>query len=121
MARPVPAVFEPRERETWRDPFSMYRALRDGDPAHHVEDGDYWVLSRFGHVFEAGVTEREVEVLPDWLGKVLRVLALVMIVGLVVLILSRWQVRLRKRPRLVERHILHRRLSRAKPRRHRVR
>ena len=45
--------------------------------------------------FEAGVTEREVEVLPDWLGKVLRVLALVMIVGLVVLILSRWQVRRR--------------------------
>ena len=37
----------------------------------------------------------EVEVLPDWLGKVLRVLALAMIVGLVVLILSRWQVRRR--------------------------
>ena len=45
--------------------------------------------------FEAGFTERHVEVLPSWLGKVLQALALVMIVGLVVLILSRWQVRRR--------------------------
>jgi cytochrome P450 len=31
----------------------MYRALRDGDPVHHVEDGDYWVLTRHAHVYEA--------------------------------------------------------------------
>ena len=53
------AVFEPRSGETWRDPFPMYKALRDGDPVHHVEDNgdgeDYWVLSRFRHVFDAAV------------------------------------------------------------------
>jgi cytochrome P450 len=52
-------VFEPRGGESWRDPFTMYRALRDHDPVHHVEPGgegdDYWVLSRFQHVFAAAV------------------------------------------------------------------
>jgi cytochrome P450 family 130 len=28
----------------------MYAALRDADPVHHVEDGDYWVLSRYSDV-----------------------------------------------------------------------
>jgi len=28
----------------------MYETLRDDDPAHHVEDGDYWVLSRYSDV-----------------------------------------------------------------------
>jgi len=31
----------------------MYAALRDHDPVHHVVEGDYWVLSRFDHVFAA--------------------------------------------------------------------
>ena len=31
----------------------MYAALRDHDPVHHVEQGDYWVLSRFADVFAA--------------------------------------------------------------------
>ena len=52
-------VFEPRGAETWRDPFGMYKALRDHDPVHHVPDNgegeDYWVLSRFGHVIDAAV------------------------------------------------------------------
>ena len=56
-----PAVvrgFEPCDRASWRDPFSMYRALRDHDPVHHVvpehaPDDDYWVLSRFEHIFDA--------------------------------------------------------------------
>ncbi len=52
-------VFEPRGGESWRDPFSMYRALRDHDPVHHVDpgddSGDYWVLSRFQDVFEAAI------------------------------------------------------------------
>jgi len=52
-------VFEPRGAETWRDPFGMYKALRDRDPVHHVPDNgegeDYWVLSRFGHVIDAAV------------------------------------------------------------------
>ncbi len=62
METPVPAVFEPRGAETWRDPFPMYRALRDRDPVHHVPDNgegkDYWVLSRFGHVLGAAVDAR---------------------------------------------------------------
>ena len=31
----------------------MYRALRDDDPVHHVENGDYWVLTRHAHVYDA--------------------------------------------------------------------
>lgn len=53
------ARFEPRGGESWRDPFAMYRALRDHDPVHRVADNgegrDYWVLSRFGHVLDAAV------------------------------------------------------------------
>jgi cytochrome P450 len=53
------ALFEPRSGETWRDPFPMYRALREHDPVHRVEDNgegqDYWVLSRFQDVFRAVV------------------------------------------------------------------
>ncbi len=49
----APARFEPRSGESWRDPFPMYRRLRDEDPVHHVERGDYWVLSRFTDVFAA--------------------------------------------------------------------
>jgi hypothetical protein len=52
-------AFEPRSAETWRDPFPMYRALRDHDPVHRVADNgrgqDYWVLSRFDHVLTAAV------------------------------------------------------------------
>ncbi|MDJ0867089.1 MAG: cytochrome P450 [Myxococcota bacterium] len=52
-------VFEPRSADTWRDPFPMYRALREHDPVHRVPDNgqgeDYWVLSRFQHVFDAAV------------------------------------------------------------------
>jgi cytochrome P450 len=40
----------------------MYRALRDGDPVHRVPDNgegrDYWVLSRFEHVFAAVIDAR---------------------------------------------------------------
>lgn len=53
------AVFTPRGGESWRDPFPMYRALRDHDPVHHVQDNgegeDYWVLSRFRQVFDSAV------------------------------------------------------------------
>ena len=58
-ARPV---YEPRGREAWRDPFPMYAALREHDPVHHVPDNgegeEYWVLSRFGDVFDAVVDAR---------------------------------------------------------------
>jgi cytochrome P450 len=55
----MPPAFEPRGGETWRDPFPMYRELRDHDPVHRVPDNgsgeDYWVLSRFEHVLAAAV------------------------------------------------------------------
>ena len=51
------AHFQPRSAESWRDPFPMYRALRDHDPVHHVVDGDYWVLSRFEDVFNAAAED----------------------------------------------------------------
>ena len=57
-AEPQP-IFEPRGGESWRDPFGMYKALRDRDPVHRVPDNgegqDYWVLSRFAHVLDAAV------------------------------------------------------------------
>ena len=46
-------AFELRSGETWRDPYPMYAALREHDPLHHVERGDYWVLTRFADVFRA--------------------------------------------------------------------
>jgi cytochrome P450 len=47
------ARFVPCTAATWRDPFRMYAGLRDHDPVHHVEHGDYWVLSRFADVLAA--------------------------------------------------------------------
>jgi cytochrome P450 len=44
--------FVPFGRETWRDPFPLYRRLRDEDPVHRAPGG-YWVLSRFRPVFAA--------------------------------------------------------------------
>ena len=46
-------LFEPRTGEGWRNPYGMYRRLRDDDPVHHVAERDYWVLSRFADVFRA--------------------------------------------------------------------
>ncbi len=53
MTATIAPRFEPCSAETWRAPWAMYSALRDHDPVHHVEDGDYWVLSRFADVFAA--------------------------------------------------------------------
>ncbi len=51
--------FEPGGGDAWRDPFPMYRALRDHDPVHRVPDNgegeDYWVLSRWQDVLAAAV------------------------------------------------------------------
>lgn len=59
MSASVEPIFEPGHAELWRNPFSMYKALRDEDPVHHVENGqageDYWVLSRFRDVFDAAI------------------------------------------------------------------
>jgi cytochrome P450 family 130 len=53
MTQPSSARFELRTGATWRDPFPMYAALRDRDPVHHVEEGDYYVLTRFADVWAA--------------------------------------------------------------------
>lgn len=45
--------FELRSRETWRDPFPAYKALRDQDPVHHSRERDFYVLSRFADVWAA--------------------------------------------------------------------
>lgn len=45
-------AYEPFGRETWRDPFTLYRRLRDEDPVHRAPGG-YWVLTRFEHVYRA--------------------------------------------------------------------
>ncbi len=50
-------VYEPRSGETWRDPFPMYKALRDHDPVHRfeVEGREVWALSRFKDVLAAAI------------------------------------------------------------------
>jgi cytochrome P450 len=48
----TPPVYEPFGRHTWRDPFTVYRRLREEDPVHKSPRG-FWVLTRFQHVFEA--------------------------------------------------------------------
>ena len=50
MAPQTNACFELCSGETWRAPWPMYAALRDTNPAYHVERGDYWVLSRYSDV-----------------------------------------------------------------------
>ncbi|MGH3474912.1 MAG: cytochrome P450 [Aeromicrobium sp.] len=47
------ARYVPRSGESWRDPFTMYAALREHDPVHHVASGDYWVLTRHRDVLAA--------------------------------------------------------------------
>jgi cytochrome P450 family 130 len=51
MAEKMP-VYEPFGRETWRDPFPLYAALRDHDPVHRSPHG-FWVLTRFDDVWAA--------------------------------------------------------------------
>ena len=47
------AGFELRGGKTWADPWPMYAALRDHDPMHHVDAGDYWVMSRHADIWAA--------------------------------------------------------------------
>ena len=57
LSHDTPAVFQLATPETWRNPWPMYRALRDHDPVHHVvpdnPDHDYYVLSRHADIFTA--------------------------------------------------------------------
>jgi cytochrome P450 family 130 len=45
-------AYQPFTAATWRDPFPLYRRLRDEDPVHRSPIG-VWVLSRFEDVFAA--------------------------------------------------------------------
>ena len=45
-------AYRPFGRETWRDPYALYRQLREHDPVHRSPSGP-WVLSRFADVFDA--------------------------------------------------------------------
>lgn len=57
MSHDSDARFTLATAQTWHDPWPMYRALRDGDPVHHVTpddpEHDYYVLSRHADVFAA--------------------------------------------------------------------
>ena len=57
MSDRADARFVPRSGESWRDPFTMYAALRDHDPVHEVEreEGSYWALSRFDDIMQAAI------------------------------------------------------------------
>jgi cytochrome P450 family 130 len=53
MASKTEEIFTPRSGAGWRSPWGMYEHLRDESPVHHVEDGDYWVFSRYDDVLPA--------------------------------------------------------------------
>lgn len=46
-------TFEPFGSTTWRDPYPLYRRLRDEDPLHWSDAVECYVLSRFEDVFRA--------------------------------------------------------------------
>lgn len=42
--------FDPFDYEIQKDPYPVYKALRDHAPIYHVEEHDLWVLSRYGDI-----------------------------------------------------------------------
>jgi cytochrome P450 family 130 len=52
MSQVAELAYRPFTAATWRDPFPLYRRLRDEDPVHRSPIG-VWVLSRFEDVFAA--------------------------------------------------------------------
>lgn len=53
MAANAPAIYDPYDAETLKDPYPAYRRLRDEAPVYHQADRGFWVLSRFEDVFSA--------------------------------------------------------------------
>jgi hypothetical protein len=45
--------FDPYDADTHRDPYPVYRSLRDDAPVYHDEERDFWALSRFDDVMWA--------------------------------------------------------------------
>jgi cytochrome P450 len=52
-ATAAPLRYDPLDPALLRDPYPLYRRLRDEDPVHYVADRGFWVLSRFEDVFAA--------------------------------------------------------------------
>jgi cytochrome P450 len=46
-------AYSPFREEVLRDPFPIYRELRDSDPVHYVAAHDGWALARFSDVWAA--------------------------------------------------------------------
>src|SRR5215472_1139328 len=58
LSHGAPVRFQLATAETWGEPWSMYKALRDHDPVHRVvpeghPDHDYYVMSRHADVWAA--------------------------------------------------------------------
>jgi cytochrome P450 family 130 len=49
-----PLVYDPMDPATQRDPYPIYRRLREEDPVHRTTRG-FWVLSRFEDVYQAAL------------------------------------------------------------------
>lgn len=47
------SIYSQMSGETWRNPYEMYAELRDHAPVDHVEEGGYYVLSRYTDVVSA--------------------------------------------------------------------
>jgi cytochrome P450 len=45
--------YDPFSQEALRDPFPIYRRLRDESPVHYLEQWDAWALSRFEDIWRA--------------------------------------------------------------------
>ena len=50
-----PLRYDPLDEATRRNPFPVYRRLRDEDPVHYAPEQRCWVLSRFDDVFRAAL------------------------------------------------------------------
>ncbi|GAA5153103.1 cytochrome P450 [Pseudonocardia eucalypti] len=46
-------TYDPFDPEFQRDPYPVYRAMRDHDPAHRHTDPPFWALTRFDDVWQA--------------------------------------------------------------------
>lgn len=53
MVAATGVIYEPFGKTTWRNPFDVYRRLRDEDPVHHVANLGFWIATRFEDVFTA--------------------------------------------------------------------
>jgi cytochrome P450 len=47
------AIYDPYTADFQRDPYSVYRVLRDEHPVYHNPERRFWALSRFDDVWEA--------------------------------------------------------------------